>query len=457
MTLVLLINALAIVTACFLPNRFLAEHSYWLYGVQFFTLLPHVLGQARELKNLFLPTFFALAYSLINLTLGSWLVPRDYGWDKNFTEIVLNVDYYNLIVPFLMASNVVLYLLTRATLKRLKDVDQAPQWREMHDTNRYPEWYSLMKTPLYFAAFGLVSMFEAFNVFSFQLAIMILHLTEPALRRRLYRYAVYATYLLVMLAFSFENKREIAMALFLLVFLEAFFARTKLSFDPLSLVRYVGAVLLFFGLVLAASILRGYGDVEATTAAQAVLLIPQYITSDIFIDGITDNLELNFSYGTTIAAMDHGLRGLVDYQYGASLAKWIFLPIPREALDYKPMSIMQLFTAKFLPEWWATGGSLPVSFAADMFLNFHVFGLAPFALVWLGFNELFVRLHTVAFRSLAYFTCIFMVITVLMFARGSGIELWLMYYLFGMPLLVICRLAGNLARGAGNSEKRWVL
>jgi len=458
MIFVMLINLLAIASACVLPNQLLAEHSYVLYGIQFFTLIPYLLSKTGELKNLFIPTFFVLVYFLVNLALGSWLVPRDYGWDKRFTETVLSVDHYNIIVPFLMASNLVLFLLTRSTLRRLTTVDQSLQMEEIQaHSGNYPEWYSLAKAPLYFGLFYLVSAIEAFNVFSFQLAILVVHLTEPALRRRSYRFAVFGIYLLVMLSFSFENKREIAMTLFLLIFLEAYFSRAKLRFRPADLATYVGAGMLFFMLILAASILRGYGDFEVKSAMQAVTLIPKYISSDLFIDGITDNLELNYCYGTTITSMDHGLRGLFDFQYGASLVKWVFLPIPRDALDYKPMSMMQLFTSEYLPEWWRSGGSLPVMFAADMFLNFHIFGLFPFALVWWGFNEMFVRIHTVAFRSVAYFSCIFLVITVLMFARGSGFELWLMYYLFGLPLLVIFRLAGNMARGAGNSERRWVV
>jgi hypothetical protein len=457
MKLVLAINILTIVAACLLPNEVLAWHSYVLYAVQMLTLLPFLLGAARELKNVFIPTFFVLAYYLVNLTFGSYLVPRGFGWHKQFEETVLAVDYYNIIVPFLLSANVILFLLTRATLRRLSGIEQQRDPVDLPASGAsYPEWYSLLKAPLYFMAFLLVSAFDVFSAFSFQLAILVMHLTEPALRRRAYRFAVCGVYLAILLAFSFENKREIAMVLFLVLFLEAYFSRARLSLRPLHLLGYVGAAAAFFGLILAASILRGYGAFEVKSAMQAVLLIPQYISSDIFIDGITDNLELNYSYGTTITAMDHGLRGLIDLQYGGSLIKWVYLPIPRDAIPFKPESIMQLFTSKFLPEWWRAGGSLPVMFAADMFLNFHVFGIAPFALVWWGINELYVRIHTVAFRSVAYFSCIFAVITVLMFARGSGIELWLLYWLFALPLFMAGRLIGNVVRGH-RSRLRWVV
>lgn len=458
MTLVVIVNLLAIGFAMFLPNDYLAWNSHVLYAFQMLTLIPYLLGCTRKLKNLFLPTFFVLFYFLVNLTFGAYLVPRGFGWYTGFTPDILASRYYNTIVPFLMASNLVLFLITRRSLRRLEEFEE-------HDTRpnavtsaaNYPEWFVLLKTPLYFVGFALCSLLDVFSAFSFQLAIMIMHLTEPALRRRAYRFGVYVAYLGLMLAVGFENKREIIMVLFLILFLEAYYSRARLSFSPLSLMKYATVAIVFFALVLAASILRGYGEVATSSAVDAILLVPQYISSDLFIDGLTDNLELNYNYGVTITSIDQGLRGLIDYQYGTSLLKWLYLPIPRDALPFKPESMMQMFTRVYAPDWWIRGGSMPVNFASDMFLNFHVFGLAPFALVWFGIDELFIRIHTFAYRSLAFFSCIFLCITVLMFARGSGLELWLLYFFVAAPFLLICRLAGNVVRRGSGVAINWVV
>ena len=106
----------------------------------------YLLGAAGQLKNLFMPTFFVLVYFLVNLTLGSWLVPRDYGWNKWFTEIALSIDYYNIIVPFLLASNLILFFLSRATLRRCKlrlrlairSSTRPPQWCSATDSSNRP-------------------------------------------------------------------------------------------------------------------------------------------------------------------------------------------------------------------------------------------------------------------------------------------------------------------------------
>ncbi len=92
-----------------------------------------------------------------------------------------------------------------------------------------------------------------------------------------------------------------------------------------------------------------------------------------------------------------------------------------------------------------------------MFLNFHVAGLLPFAAVWWLVNRLYVRLHCVAHRSVAFFTCIFLSITVLFLARGSGLEQWLLYWMFALPVFVMLKIAGNLLRRQSPGRSIWVI
>jgi hypothetical protein len=45
--------------------------------------------------------------------------------------------------------------------------------------------------------------------------------------------------------------------------------------------------------------------------------------------------------------------------------------------------------------------------------------------------------------------------TVLMLARGSGLELWLLYYLIAAPLFVVFNLLRNLV--SVNGRSRWIV
>ena len=182
-----------------------------------------------------------------------------------------------------------------------------------------------------------------------------------------------------------------------------------------------------------------------------------YMTSEIFVDGITDNLELNYNYGVSITSVDHVLSSLIPYQYGASLIKVLFLPIPRDAVSFKPDSMMQLFTKVYKPEWWDHEGSMPVIFSSDMFMNFHFFGLLPYAIVWIFIDKAFLLFHTTHPRSFVFCSCAFLFITILMFARGSGLEQWLLYYLLTVPFFIVLKLLGRSVAVDVTERTRWTV
>ena len=450
MKAILFLNIIAVILGASLPNDFLMWHSYVLYGFQALTMLPFLVRKAVFVKNLFLPTFFVLFYFLVNLTLGSYLVPRDFGWNKEFADVVVQIRNYNLIVPFFLLSNIILFVLTDSVYRKLRVFDHAPLQNERHVHSSGSLLAGAGRSVFYFVAFLLFSYFQVYSVFSFQLALLLLQLTDPWLRRSRLRYVAYVGYLLVLVAFSFENKREIAIALFLMLFLETYFQRSLIRYRLRSIAGYVLAAVGFFGLILAASILRGYGDFPVATVVEAVRYIPQYMSSDMFVDGVTDNLELNYNYGVAVTAINHGITGLIDYQYGLSLFKLFFLPIPRDWLPWKPESIMQIFTQEYAPQWWAEEGSMPVILPSEAFLNFHYLGLLQYALIWLVINHLFIVFHRTSPRSFVSYSCAFLFITVLTFARGSGIEQYVLYYLIAAPVFLLGMLLrqGMRARSA---------
>ena len=60
-------------------------------------------------------------------------------------------------------------------------------------------------------------------------------------------------------------------------------------------------------------------------------------------------------------------------------------------------------------------------------------GLLPFAIVWLLLNRGFVGIYRAKPHSFSYHSRVFLAVTTLLFARGSGIELYLLTYLFALP------------------------
>ena len=408
-----------------LSNRQLMLHGYVLYGFQMITLLPCVFSRARWLSDAFLPSSFVLVYFLTSLALGAFLVPRGFGWNKEFAAAAYQVQHFPLITSYLMVCNVTLAWLS---MNRQSDLGRPPTDRLSVD-ERLPFDSSnyLWRSALFMLLFFGISIADVYSAFSFQLGIILLHLADPSLRSRRLRFPTYLFYIGMIVAFSFDNKREVAMTLFAIIFIECYFSNIRLRFSLKNVLAYVALLSIFMILIVTASVLRGYGDYIAATPLDLITMVPGYIGSDIFADGITDNLELNYNYGVTITSMDYALRGIIDFQLGASIIKPLFLPFPRELFDWKPESVLQVFTRAYAPDWWAEGGSMPVSLPAEMFVNFHVAGIIAFAAIINLLNGLYVRFPP-SVRHLSGYSSMFLALTVLMPARGSGLEQYLLYY-----------------------------
>lgn len=443
LTALLLLQVALVAVGVILPNDMLAMNGWCLFAIQGLSLISYLLPRIRYVKNLFLPSFFVLVYASVNLSIGGFLVPRGYGWDKQFAETARNITTYNTIVPYMLLTNVMLLWATLGSLRRMDRGFATSYFRHPVGEGSGAATQSLservaaaIKDGVYLALFAAVSLSNVYSAFSLQLALMVLHLSSPAVRQHPRRFVLYALYLMSLLAFSYENKREIAVALFLLVFLETYHRRQRLNLSLRAISLGIAAGVSFLMLILAASLLRGYGDVPVASIIEAVKLIPAYMSSDFFIDGVTDNLELNYSYGAAVTAIDLVLSGRLDLQFGASIAKVFFLPVSRDVVPWKPESVIQLFTREYAPAWWAEEGSIPVALRSEMFINFHFAGVLAYALMFAALNRIFEAIDRLPIRSVRASSCIFLSISVLFFARGSGIEQWILYWLIALPVFL---------------------
>lgn len=452
MTLILAINAVLVVAGFLLPNDLLALHSYVLYGAQLVTLIPYLLRRGGLGAHVFLPTTFALSYFLVSETLGSIVVPRFYGFEKEFAEAAVGITRYNLIVPYLLVANLLLFVLSMLASGHVRSRVQAMSASFAGVKERiFSGWGPILDVSL-LGFFMVVSVVGGIAAFSLQLAVVVVHAWELLYRPRWYRFVFYLAYLFGMLATSFQSKRQIVIVLFLFAFLEAAKSAYRLRWNVWALAQYLGFGGLFLGLVLVASVLRGYGGFDNGTVIAAVRAVPQYVGSDFFIDGLTDNLELTSSYGGAVTSIDLTRRGVIPYQDGATLWKVLFLPIPRDAVTWKPESALQMYTRIFDSDMASVGGSLPVFLQSDMFMNFDVFGLLPFVLIWLGVNWMFLAFLRRPGRDLRSYSLLFFSIIVLILARGSGLELYLLTYLLGLPILVVAATTVSLVRSLAPSR-----
>ncbi|MEX2336396.1 MAG: hypothetical protein WD555_03900, partial [Fulvivirga sp.] len=197
---------------------------------------------------------------------------------------------------------------------------------------------------------------------------------------------------------------------------------------------------IFVVLIIWASILRGYGNFDYSSPFHALCFIDDYIFSSYFLDAFVANLEINYVYGNTSNAINYVYTGAVDFLYGETFLKIFWLPIPRTIDPYKPSSIIEIYTSFFDPVFRARGGSYPIGIYAEIFWNFgYFFPIVVFSIFYF-FNFIYFKLlylHKRGMFGFSYFSFLFLYITLFQFIRGSGIELWLLYYIISIPLLFV--------------------
>jgi len=417
-----------------IPNKFFIYHSWIIFGCQLLITVPFLIKKIKYVKNLFLPSFFVLIYFLINQILGAYLVPRNYGIDKQFRTDVVYASTYNIIVPYFLLINTALFILSIYSLTILSNNDsEIFSYVSKRNKKLISEYFFMIFLVIFFIITTQVSFSM---IFSIQLAILIVLFSIVSKTKGVFKYLLYLTILSLLVVYKYQDKRELIIVFFSIIFLEAYIHKWIIKFSVSKIIKYSLIIITFMFLVISSSILRGYGNFNAKSFGEAINHIPEYISSSKFIDSFVENLELNYSYGTSISAMDQVIRGKIKYQYGLTIVKILFLPIPRKYLPFKPLSSMQLYTKSRNYNYFIEGGSYPISFQCDMFINFHILGMLPFLLIFLILDYIFLKIFENTRDTVRKMTYIYLVITILMLARGSGIELYMVYFIFGFITLV---------------------
>lgn len=434
MKLTVLLSASLAILSLALSNEFLMFNAYILYSLQFVLAASSIVYKMRYLHYFLLPSIFMLFYFLLNLTIGSFLAPRGFGWVKEFSFSLLEVKDYNIIVFYMLTINTILIYLSFVFLNKCNSVVGVNKSSLVFSSLNMESFF---KAVLLFGMFLSVTILDVFAKFAFQMAIIVVHVSTCSYRSFSLRLMTYLFYILMMVSFNFDSKREV-----ILVFLYAFLAESillnkefRIRFGTVLL--FLTAIVLFFVLILTASILRGYGSYGATSFLDALIYIPDYISSDAFADSLTDNFEVAYNYAVSVIAMDFVMNGKIDYQYGLTLIKFIFLPISRELFDFKPESLIMIFTKTYDPAFYSIGGSYPVVFSSEMFVNFHYFGLVSFFAFMYMFNSFYISMLSHKVGTFKYLIYSYLVIMFFIVIRGSGLELYVLNFLAALLVFTV--------------------
>lgn len=251
----------------------------------------------------------------------------------------------------------------------------------------------------------------------------------------------YGSIILIIGLMSILNPFDKRMAIFLIVpFLYFEVIRGNLNFNIKNtiIMSMVGAFITYC--ILAMSIFRGYGNYGVGENMLAALqYIPDYVSSDYFAAAFMQNIEVSYFYFHYVNSIELIVSGTEDLLFGRTLIKPLFLPFPREILEWKPYSIIEYYTSAHNYSARAVGGSWPPNFAAEYFWNFHFFGIFLFPVFafynakifnFLASLKISDRPFVTAFAAYAY-------MNILTYARGSGVDQYVFVIAAPAVLLVL--------------------
>lgn len=247
--------------------------------------------------------------------------------------------------------------------------------------------------------------------------------------KSLTRYACYAFIIITMAVDSVGSKRELFFALLAILIVEF-----RMSLRNIALGTTLFVLASFY--ILAASIVRGYGQFGAESLSEAVEYVPEYTQSETFSEVVGNNFETPYHYATAVLSCDLMLTGKTPLLYGETLAKSFFIFIPRSLFNYKPRKMNDVFTTAYDPFFRKGGGSYPVSFYSEFMQNFHLLGLI-FVLV---FSAFFQKQYVKSVKKIRkgevgclYFIPLFAFY--LQFVRGAGFESLIIYSMMAVACM----------------------
>ena len=292
----------------------------------------------------------------------------------------------------------------------------------------------------------IISRLDYFFVFGAQLALLLISLLHSKNVNAKCMSLVTLTGLIVFLSFNSHNKRELLMAIMLIVVFYGLLYKYKLSFNLKSITIYLLIIISFIVLILISSIMRGYGGFTDGDVIAAIKFLPTYLGSEHFLHSLMDNFEFSHTFPASVLSVDYILSGRLDMQAGMTLLKPLFLFTPRELFPFKPDSFIHIFTATQNPEIYILGGSYPVPFPSELFGNFHFISLLVlFAFLYI-FNKIFLFTYMGNQEGMKFRMSILFSVLLFILIRGGGADLLFIHFISTLPILLIfgeyknCRL-----------------
>ena len=186
--------------------------------------------------------------------------------------------------------------------------------------------------------------------------------------------------------------------------------------------------------------MRGYGNFNPSSYAEAIQFIPQYAQSERFTESVIGNFEGGVAYASSVVTGGYYMEGKIPTLLGETFARVLFIPFPESIIGYKPRKMLDIYTSIYDPVFRREGGSYPVIAFLEFLTNFGILGIIIFSLFyilmekgyynllsyWNKNGRIYGKLIKVAFFSMF-----------LQFVRGSGLDSLIIYVIIASVCIIV--------------------
>ncbi|AXT18583.1 hypothetical protein D7030_06935 [Flavobacteriaceae bacterium AU392] len=444
-----IVNIILIVVVLFQGKESFLNEMWVFYTIHYITLFLHIFFQINKKCNYlfiaFSPIVLSFIYTGVFFTLGSYVIPRGYGFFLIPYETFPEIDNLNYYTIYLFVTNIlILFFWNFLINKKVKTIEKklnAQEWMSFKYSNFI--FFCILFLLLSFTKLSFLGSISGVFLYPFKFITIIgLVLVSISLSIRK-KIALYVLLMILVSIYHYHSKREIILVLFAIIFLEFLYnkLKLKLSFKTFSIMLILAGVMCYS--ILAASILRGYGGYKLNNKFEAFLKVPDYIQKDYFLDVAVANFEINYMFGNTILCMNLVENGKLPLQYGSSYFKFLFSPIPRSIWKNKPDGIILKYSYALDPNYKKIGQSMPVVHYGEGFVNFYWLGFIVATLIIVVFEYLYWCIIETNWKSIFNWKFVFFIYInciIFQYIRGSGFDLFMLYVTASLPMILFIKL-----------------
>ena len=369
------------------------------------------------------PSFLAVTYINMNFFIGHYLFANKMVYAHFLSDYKL-WEFYSDRMLFFNAINLIIILAYFVNFK-IK-----PKYPLLVDLKKINQSVLIFVTlVLYIISLVFKPSFSFFGgsgnfsiIFrSFFIIVLIVFISKSS--NLIKRVLLYLLTIFLFLLSSIHSKRDAIFLLLPIILLES--RRIVISFSIKKILIIASVTIVMMYTIIAMSIVRGYGY-KADSFVDALKYVNRYTQSSFFIPAIANNLEFSYTYLHSNNVIEHVKKGKMDFLYGETFIKPLFVLIPRSVFSLKPRSAIDHYTRSYDLKFRNRGGSYPVSIQSEFFLNFGFYSLIVAFIFFVIINGLYrFTLKLIESNNiLNYVYLLYAYETYLILVRGSGLDIF---------------------------------